>query len=138
LYKWYYTCALDCGGDPEVFQANWLGATQHYREKLALSDGSAVLLNEFLVLFASDINTYTRCRSTALVEGLHSLSNKYVAKRVHYGFKRYCARKGLAVLDWNENVHNKGRSNGRKRIQRTHNFRKTIIEIYIEQCKQLT
>jgi hypothetical protein len=38
LYKWYYTCALDCGGDPEVFQANWLGATQHYREKLALSD----------------------------------------------------------------------------------------------------
>lgn len=131
LYRWYYTCANTCGGDGEVFQANWLGAAQHYRVKRDLSDSSASLLYHFLILFATDINAYVHCRSTALVESFHSLSNKYVPKRIHYNYKRYCARKSLAVLDWNENVGVK-----HKRGKRTHKFRSEIVNTYINCCNE--
>jgi hypothetical protein len=93
LYKWYYSYAEGCGGDGEVFQENWLGAVAHYKTKLELTVPSAVLLHQFLILFAEDINSYVFCHSTALVERLHNLSNKYISKQLHYGFKRYCACK---------------------------------------------
>ena len=82
-----------------MFQANWLGAIDHYKAKLSLSDTSAKLLYEFLLCFADDVNSYIRCHSTAFVERLHNLVNKYVSKQVHYGFKCYYAHKALVVLD---------------------------------------
>jgi hypothetical protein len=44
LRTWFYTCANTCGGDVEVFHANWLGAARHYRESLTLTDESTGIL----------------------------------------------------------------------------------------------
>lgn len=78
--RWFSSCAHDCGGDAVVFQSNWLGAADHYRGTLQLSDHAYFELYQFLHGFASDIEYYVRCRSTARVESLHNLSIKYASK----------------------------------------------------------
>ncbi len=87
-----------------------------------------------MVSCLQDINTYTRNKSTAPVEALHGLSCKYAPKWIHYSVRQYSARKGLAVLDWNENAHQTQKNSKRKR---THNFRDVIVNKYltIEQNK---
>ena len=145
LRRWFYTCATDCGEDGNVFQANWLGAANHYRTELQLSIAATSILYNFLLSSATDLPHYTRCRSTALVESLHGLSNKYTPKRLHYGIERFSARKGLAVLDWNENMSNEQnrtnkpsshiKHNAKKRRhvyrKRTHRFRNVIRDKYL-------
>jgi hypothetical protein len=133
-----------------VFQANWLGAANHYRKELPLTTAATSVLYHFLLASATDIPYYTRCRSTALVEALHGLSNKYAPKRIHYGIKRFSARKGLAVLDWNENMgnmkdttikassHISHKPKKRRHLyrKRTHRFRGVIRDRYLALYKR--
>jgi hypothetical protein len=132
LERWFYTCAKSCEGKAKTFQDAWLGAADHYKTKLELSEHAHLQLYQFLHGFASDTEFYVRCRSTARVESIHNLSIKYVSKRVHYGYKRYGARKALAVFNWNENIV---RDMKWKR-RRTHLFRNTIVQKYLTRCRK--
>ena len=138
LRCWFYICSSTCSGDVEVFHTNWLGAAQHWRNSKGLSDESCAILFHFLVSIVLDVSCYVQCISTALVESLHNLSNKYVPKRIHYDYKRYCAKKGLAVLDWNENMSRPRkmiRGKLKRLCRRTHEFCASINNKFIESCK---
>jgi hypothetical protein len=121
-------------------------AANHYRTELGLSREAVSILYHFLLATATDIASYVRCRSTVIVEALHGLANKYAPKRLHYGIKHFSARRGLTVLDWNENISNerdlskvkasshvKHKPKKKRHVfrNRTHNFRNVIRDNYL-------
>lgn len=131
LRWWFHYCAKTCNGDPELFRSLWLGAADHWKDTRQLSEESYCLLSTFLREYIPDIGEYVRCRSTSLVESYHGLANKYIPKRIHFRYRRYCSRKGLATLDWNENACK------RKGRQRTYQFRNVLKSRYHLLCQGL-
>ncbi len=77
-------------------------------------------------------HTLLAFESTAQVESYHRLSNKYISKASKAGCINYAMRKGMSVLDFNENA-----GKNKKRLQREQTWREEVARRDDMRCKKL-